>query len=159
MLRECGLVAAASRPSHSLSPSCPPRWRSRSPRATDNRWRTRRGRWVRSPDPSFGGGRGWVTDYGLRGLETVAYAATIAPAGRIVIAGQATDTHGHGQIVVARYLPNGHLDRAFASRGIFKTSLRTATGPYIGLAVRPQGRKLIVGGGYGLGSDHHLESS
>ena len=103
------------------------------------------------PDPSFGGGRGWVTT-GLRGLETVAYAATIAPAGRIVIAGQATDTHGHGQIVVARYLPNGHLDRAFASRGIFKTSLPTATGPYIGLAVRPQGRKLIVGGGYGLGS-------
>ena len=44
MLRECGLVAAASRPSHSLSPSCPRRWRSRSPRATDNRWRTRRGR-------------------------------------------------------------------------------------------------------------------
>ena len=89
---------------------------------------------------------------GLRGLETVAYAATIAPAGRIVIAGQATDPHGHGQIVVARYLPNGRLDRAFASRGIFKTSLPTATGPYIGLAVRPQGRKLIVGGGYGLGS-------
>ena len=44
MLRQCGLVAAASRPSHPLSPSCPPRWRSRSPRATDPRWRTRRGR-------------------------------------------------------------------------------------------------------------------
>ena len=83
---------------------------------------------------------------GLRGLETVAYAATIAPAGRIVIAGQATNSSGRGQIVVARYLPNGRLDRAFARRGIFKTSLPTATGPYSGLAVRPQGRKLIVGG-------------
>jgi uncharacterized delta-60 repeat protein len=103
------------------------------------------------PDPSFGGGRGWVTT-GLRGLDAVAYAAVIAPAGRIVIAGQATDSQGQGQIVVARYLPSGRLDRTFASRGIFRTSFPTAAGPYIGLAVRPQGRKLLVGGGYGLGS-------
>ena len=103
------------------------------------------------PDPSFGGGRGWTTT-GLRGLEAVAYAETIAPAGRIVIAGQATNRQGQGQIVVARYLASGRLDRTFGSRGIFKTSFPTAKGPYIALAVRSQGRKLLVAGGYGLGS-------
>ncbi len=103
------------------------------------------------PDPSFGRGRGWVTT-GLRGLDAIAYAATIAPAGRIVIAGQATDRQGRGQVLVARYLPSGRLDRTFASRGLFKTSLPAASGPYVGLAVKPQGRKLLVAGGYGLGS-------
>ena len=102
-------------------------------------------------DPSFGGGRGYVTT-GVRGLEAVAYAETIAPAAKIVIAGQATNRQGQGQIVVARYLASGRLDRTFGSRGIFKTSFPTAKGPYNALAVRPQGRKLLVAGGYGLGS-------
>ena len=102
-------------------------------------------------DPSFGGGRGYVTT-GVRGLEAVAYAETIAPAGKIVIAGQATNRQGQGQIVVARYLASGQLDRTFGSRGIFKTSFPTAKGPYNALAVRSQGRKLLVAGGYGLGS-------
>ena len=71
---------------------------------------------------------------GLRGLETVAYAATIAPAGRIVIAGQATDTHGHGQIVVARYLPNGRTPPWWLSHTI--SSADGELGSVLGLKKR-----------------------
>ncbi len=102
-------------------------------------------------DPSFGRGRGWVTT-GLRGLSAVAYGATLAPSRRIVVAGQATNAQGEGQIVVARYLWNGRLDRTFGARGLFRTSFPSSSGPFIGLAVKPVGRRLLVAGGYGLGS-------
>jgi uncharacterized delta-60 repeat protein len=104
-------------------------------------------------DRSFGGGRGWVTTR-IRGRSALAYAATIARAGRIVIAGQATTSQGEGQIVVARYLPGGRLDSTFGNRGVFTTAFPAKTGPYSGLAVRAQGTggKLVIAGGYGLGS-------
>jgi uncharacterized delta-60 repeat protein len=105
------------------------------------------------PDPSFGSGRGWVTTR-VPGRDVLAYAAAITRSRKIVIAGQATTSQGQGQIVVARYLPGGRLDRSFARGGKFVTSLPDQSGPYIGLAVRPQGTKgkLIVAGGYGQGS-------
>ncbi len=105
------------------------------------------------PDPSFGRGRGWVTTR-IPGRDVLAYGATITPARRIVIAGQATTPRGQGQIVVARYLPGGRLDPGFGTHGVFETSFPARSGPYIGLAVQPQGSrgKLVVAGGYGLGS-------
>ncbi len=105
------------------------------------------------PDPSFGGGRGWVTTR-IRGRTALAYAATITSARRIVIAGQATTKSGQGQIVVARYLPGGGPDPSFGTRGVFTTAFPARTGPYNGLAVRAQGTrgKLVIAGGYGLGS-------
>ena len=102
-------------------------------------------------DPSFGRGRGWVTT-GLRGLSAVAYGAALTSSRQIVVAGQATNRRGQGQIVVARYLWTGALDRTFGTRGVFRTSFPTSSGPFIGLAVKPVGRQLLVAGGYGLGS-------
>lgn len=105
------------------------------------------------PDPTFGNGRGWVTT-SLPGGSSLAYGATVIGGGRIVTVGQWIPPSGNGQVLVARYLRNGRLDRSFGLRGTFRTSLPTADGPFTGLAVaqeRSTGR-LLVAGGYGLGS-------
>ncbi len=105
------------------------------------------------PDPSFGGGRGWVTT-SIPGMSAVAYGAAATAGGKIVIAGQATTRAGNGQIVVARYLPSGRLDTGFATHGVFRTGLPSKLGPFLATAVaveRSTGR-LLVAGGYGQGS-------
>lgn len=104
------------------------------------------------PDPSFGAGRGYVTT-SIPGYSTVAYAAAATGRGTVV-AGQAITRSGDGQVLVARYLPGGTLDPTFGTDGIFRSSLPTRDGPFIGtsLAVEPQTGRLLVGGGYGQGS-------
>ena len=105
------------------------------------------------PDPTFGDGRGFVTTR-IAGATSVAYGAAVIRGGKIVIAGQATTRAGNGQILVARYRPDGGLDRGFGSRGIFKSALPKAAGPFIATAIaqeRTSGR-LLVAGGYGQGS-------
>jgi uncharacterized delta-60 repeat protein len=100
------------------------------------------------PDPTFGAGKGWVTTP-FPGLTANAYAATVIGGGDIVAAGQAINNTGNGQIVVVRYRPNGSLDTGFGTGGIFKTTLPTANGPYVGRAVvqLPTTGKLLVAGG------------
>jgi uncharacterized delta-60 repeat protein len=104
------------------------------------------------PDPTFGNGRGWVTTR-IAGATSVAYGATVVRGGKIVVAGQVT-TRGNEQIFVARYRPDGRLDRGFGSRGIFKSALPRAAGPFIATAVAQERRtgRLLVAGGYGQGS-------
>lgn len=105
------------------------------------------------PDPTFGDGRGWVTTQ-IAGATSVAYGATIARGGKIVIAGQVTMRGGNEQILVARYRRDGRLDRRFGSRGIFRSALPKAAGPFIATAVAQERRtgRLLVAGGYGQGS-------
>lgn len=105
------------------------------------------------PDPTFGGGRGWVTTR-VPGATAVAYGAAVVERGAIVLAGQATRAAGDGQIVVARYLRNGRLDRTFGVRGVFKTTLPQSDGPFIATAIRRQRStgKLLIAGGYGQGA-------
>ena len=105
------------------------------------------------PDPAFGGGRGWVTTQ-IRGASSLAYDAAVIRSGKIVIAGQATNASGKGQVVVARYKRNGRLDRGFGSRGIFRTSLPAKDGPFIATSVVQERttRRLGVAGGYGQGA-------
>jgi uncharacterized delta-60 repeat protein len=104
-------------------------------------------------DRTFGGGRGFVTT-SIAGASSVAYGAILVPGGDIVIAGQASPPSGNGQVVVARYLPNGRLDRTFASGGIFQSTFPTTDAPFIANAIARDRRtgKLVVGGGYGQGS-------
>jgi uncharacterized delta-60 repeat protein len=105
------------------------------------------------PDPTFGSGRGWVTTT-TPGATAIAYGAAVVQRGAIVIAGQATTAAGDGQIVVARYLRNGRLDRSFGLRGVFKTALPQSDGPFIATSIRRQRStgKLLVAGGYGQGA-------
>jgi hypothetical protein len=107
------------------------------------------------PDGTFGGGRGWVTTRIPGGLAQ-AYNVTLVKAGRIVAVGQAFAPPVNGQpraqILVARYLPSGRLDRSFASGGIFKTKLPAAKGPYNATSVTvDRAARLIVAGGDGQG--------
>jgi uncharacterized delta-60 repeat protein len=105
------------------------------------------------PDPTFGNGRGWVTTQ-IAGASSVAYGATVVRGGKIVVAGQARTRAGNEQIFVARYRRGGRLDRRFGSRGIFKSALPRAAGPFIATAVAQERRtgRLLVAGGYGQGS-------
>ncbi len=104
-------------------------------------------------DPSFGHGRGFLTTR-IAGASTVAYAAIALSGGRIVIAGQASPPSGNGQVLVARYLPNGRLDPSFATNGIFESKFPVKDAPFNATAVAqdPRTGKLLVAGGYGMGS-------
>ena len=106
-----------------------------------------------SRDPTFGQGRGWATTRIPR-ATAIAYGAAVVAGGRIVLAGQATTPAGNGQILVARYRPDGRLDRSFGSGGIFTTALPKARGPFIATSVAQQNStgRLLVAGGYGQGS-------
>jgi uncharacterized delta-60 repeat protein len=104
------------------------------------------------PDPAFGDG-GFTTTP-IPGAAAVAYDGAILSNGKIVVAGQASAPSGTGQIVVARYLPDGSPDPAFGTDGVFMSEMPTADGPFVARAVRQQapGRKILVAGGYGQGS-------
>ncbi len=105
------------------------------------------------PDPGFGAGKGYVTTR-VPGRVLVGYGAASGGGGKVVVAGQATNRAGDGQIVVARYRADGRLDTTFATRGIFRTAFPRARGPFIATAVtrEPRTGRLLVAGGYGLGS-------
>src|SRR3954447_15637844 len=104
------------------------------------------------PDLSFGGGRGYVT-LELGGQSTIAYAATATSDG-IVVAGQAfPNGNGTGQVLVAKYDSSGKLDANFGTQGIYRSSLPETDGPFVATAVaRDAHGRLLVAGGYGLGS-------
>ena len=105
------------------------------------------------PDRTFGGGTGFVRTP-IAGTFALAYGAVVAAGGKIVVAGQASPPSGNGQVLVARYLPNGRLDRSFARAGLFESALPVADAPFIATAVSriPGSGKLIVAGGFGQGS-------
>ena len=104
-------------------------------------------------DRSFGAGRGFVTTP-VGGTSALAYGAIATEGGRIVVAGQASPPSGDGQLIIARYLANGRLDPSFGARGIFRSTFPVADGPFIATAIARDQRtgKLVIAGGYGLGS-------
>jgi uncharacterized delta-60 repeat protein len=104
-------------------------------------------------DRTFGSGQGFVMTP-IAGTSALAYGAIAVPGGDIVVAGQASPPSGNGQLVVVRYLPNGRLDSSFGSRGVFESAFPAANAPFIANAIAPDPRtgRLVVAGGYGLGS-------
>ena len=90
----------------------------------------------------------------IPGSFAVAYGSVVLRDGDIVVAGQASPPSGNGQVVVVRYLPNGRLDRSFASHGIFESAFPSADGPFLATAIARDGStgKLVIAGGYGQGS-------
>jgi uncharacterized delta-60 repeat protein len=105
------------------------------------------------PDRTFGGGAGYLTTP-VHGSSAVAYGAVVLTDGDIVVAGQASPPSGDGQVIVARYLADGQLDRGFATKGVFESTFPSATAPYIATAIAQDRRtgKLVIAGGYGQGS-------
>lgn len=106
-----------------------------------------------SPDRSFGNGKGWVVTR-IPGTSATAGGIAVVRGGAIVVVGEAVTPSGNGQILVLRYRPNGQLDRSFASRGVFRSSLPVRSGPFLATSVVQDVStgKLLVAGGYGLNS-------
>ncbi len=99
-----------------------------------------------SLDSSFGNDGKVMTSFRRPG--TVAYSATIRPGGRIVAAGGSD-----GRFALARYRPNGRLDRTFSHNGKRTTSFGDrprdrATAREV--AVDSRRRIVAVGGGFKL---------
>ncbi|WP_328967093.1 delta-60 repeat domain-containing protein [Streptomyces sp. NBC_00239] len=105
-----------------------------------------------SPDPGFGRGGRVVTDFPGGGAR--AYDLAVLPDGRILVAGQTgfTAPAFAADFALARYLPDGTLDRDFGTGGRVVTDAGDEDGVR-GLAVQADGR--IVAAGYS-GADFAL---
>jgi uncharacterized delta-60 repeat protein len=101
-----------------------------------------------TPDSTFGSGGRVAMQFGggsfpLSGANAVA----LAPYGKIVVAGGASDGSGIQQLLVARFTTDGTPDDTFSSDGAFLTQLGSGGNPsYLNaVAVQPDG-KIVVGG-------------
>lgn len=92
-------------------------------------------------DTSFGAGGQVISKEYREGM-----ALLLDPAQRIVVAGQAGDSlDGPYDFAVARYLPDGRLDREFGSRGVTVTDLGSTGEFATGLRLEADGRILVTG--------------
>ena len=102
-----------------------------------------------SLDGSFGNG-GTVIDQLGAGTSpaSVAYAVALQPDGKILVAGDATDSGGHNQLLVARLNGDGSLDGSFGNGGTVIESLGAAGNPASAagaVALQPNGKILVAG--------------
>jgi uncharacterized delta-60 repeat protein len=97
-----------------------------------------------SADPSFDGDGVVFTDFGLGGG---AQALAIQRDGKIVAAGSAASSGALNSrdFAVARYNPDGSLDRSLGGDGRVTTPFTPLTDSATGVAVQPDG-KIVVGG-------------
>ena len=110
-----------------------------------------------SLDPAFGNG-GTVTtpvSFGAKGPVTPgfagrgAFAVALQPDGKIVVAGASEALKGRPVFGLARFLPDGTLDRAFGAGGTVTTDFGDGSAAYA-LALQPDG-KIVVAGQTGRG--------
>jgi uncharacterized delta-60 repeat protein len=95
------------------------------------------------PDPSFGDHGLVTTDFGKS--YDWAYAMVLQPDGRIVLGG-VSDRSGSRDFALARYNPDGSLDRSFGQGGVVVTPVRPLTTDIIhGLAIQPDGKIVAAG--------------
>jgi uncharacterized delta-60 repeat protein len=94
-------------------------------------------------DPTFGQGGVVLTDFGHS--YDWAYAVALQPDGKIVVAG-VSDVSGSKDFALARFSPNGALDRSFGHDGLVTEQLRFLTTDIIhGLVIQPDGRIVVAG--------------
>jgi uncharacterized delta-60 repeat protein len=102
-------------------------------------------------DPSFGTGGKVTTDFG-GDVQGEIVSTAIDSRGRIVAGGFSGDIHSRGYFTLARYLPDGSLDRSFGTGGIAVTGLE---GTAFSVAIDRVGRIVAAGSARGApaGSD------
>jgi uncharacterized delta-60 repeat protein len=94
-------------------------------------------------DPTFGVGGVVLTDFGHS--YDWAYALALQPDGKILVAG-VSDASGSKDFALARYSPNGDLDRNFGHDGLVTEHLRSLSADIIhGLVIQPDGRIVVAG--------------
>ncbi|MEM6796960.1 MAG: hypothetical protein AAF725_23500, partial [Acidobacteriota bacterium] len=110
-------------------------------------------------DPSFGGG-GQVTipvDLGTSGTWTDdAHALAVQSDGKIVLAGESTDSFSSSRMSFVRLLPTGTLDNSFGTYGKRSVSFTSGFDRASGLAIDSSGRLVaggFAGGGLPAGAD------
>jgi uncharacterized delta-60 repeat protein len=95
-----------------------------------------------SIDTTFGSNGRVMTDFD--GGDDVAWAVAIQPDGRIVVAGSAVVGTNAPDFAVARYLPDGSLDRSFSGDGKVTTALGDEEQAY-DVLIQPNGSIVAVG--------------
>jgi uncharacterized delta-60 repeat protein len=102
-----------------------------------------------TPDPSFGNGGTVTTDFA--GAADYAAAVAVQPNGRIVVAGSAWETsavtlEASTDYALARYLPNGTLDKSFGKGGKATTDFYGASADFLaGVIVQSNGQIVAAG--------------
>jgi uncharacterized delta-60 repeat protein len=94
-------------------------------------------------DRSFGGDGRVRTKFG--GHTQIANEVAIDTRGRIVAAGTATNYGGDYVFALARYKPNGHLDRSFSGNGKAKTDFGAGYASAYGVAIDSRDRIVAAG--------------
>jgi uncharacterized delta-60 repeat protein len=110
-----------------------------------------------SVDTHFGNNGSVLTDFGTGANQAVAVA--IQPDGKIVVAGTINGTINDDfqDIGVARYNPDGTLDRSFANGGEVLIDLGSDTdGTAAGLAIQPNGKIVVAGTASGFDADDNF---
>src|SRR5574337_1236559 len=97
------------------------------------------------------GGGGGTSTAGVATASVGGYAVinaiALQPDGRILVAGYASIGGGVRQILLVRFTPNGDLDSSFGGGGKVLSSPYAGTTEAIGIALQPDGRVVVLGGG------------
>jgi uncharacterized delta-60 repeat protein len=101
-------------------------------------------------DRSFGRGGKVVTPFGRASSSANVNAAAIQPDRKIVVAGwAAASTWAQEKFALARYNPDGTLDRSFGNHGRVTSKLGLSNGAER-LVLQPDGKLVVKGGGRGF---------
>ena len=104
-----------------------------------------------SLDAGFGIGGKVTTDFPATGSHDVAFSVAIQGDAKIVAAGGSSAT-GNGDFAVARYNPDGSLDRRFGQRGTVTTDFCGCEDSAFGVAIQNDGKIVAAGGGDARGN-------
>jgi len=115
-----------------------------------------------SPDPSFGGGMVHYLRPGGGGRDE-AWALTIDPSGRILVAGFSYGALTMMDLLLVRFNPDGTLDSTLGGSGavthVYDETLPAVDENAVGISVDSTGRILVCGSLGSMCSPHHLPTS
>jgi uncharacterized delta-60 repeat protein len=95
-------------------------------------------------DDSFGINGRVITD--INGGRDFAYAITLQPDGKIVVAGTAQEgAEGDYEFALARYTPTGYLDTSFSSDGKVTTDFNGGDDETYAVTLQPDGKVIAAG--------------
>jgi uncharacterized delta-60 repeat protein len=105
-----------------------------------------------SLDSTFGTGGAVLSQQGVgtQPRSRVNFESIVLQGGKIVVGGEATDTHNQTQLMVIRLNPDGTFDSSFGSGGVFLDQLGFGTSPrsrVTSIALQSDGKILAAGDG------------
>jgi uncharacterized delta-60 repeat protein len=97
-------------------------------------------------DSAFGTGGVVLSDFSATDAPvTVGFGAAVAPDGDIYQVGEANSSNNHGELFLARFLPNGASDHSFGAGGVVTRQFAPAGGNTIGqqVVILPSGNVVV----------------